>query len=80
MNHTTYISNVSFQYGLSVLLITEVVFVCSPLIVATANGSGKPVGSTSAGSQGKVGAVGRTEHLALVESISGDNYDLVSIR
>ena len=38
----THISNVSFQYGFSVRLITDVVFVCSPLSVATAKGSGNP--------------------------------------
>jgi hypothetical protein len=43
----TYISKLSFQYGLSVFLITPVVLVCSPPIVATAKGSGKPVRSTS---------------------------------
>ena len=35
-------SKCSFQYGFKVLLITEVVFVCSPPNVATAKGSGKP--------------------------------------
>lgn len=39
----TYMSKLSFQYGLSVFLITPVVLVCSPPIVATANGSGKPL-------------------------------------
>jgi hypothetical protein len=39
----TYMSKLSFQYGLSVFLITPVVLVCSPPIVATAKGSGKPV-------------------------------------
>lgn len=37
-----YISKTSFQYGFSVFLMTEVVLVCSPLMVATANGSGNP--------------------------------------
>jgi hypothetical protein len=37
-----YKSKLSFQYGLNVRLETCVVFVCSPLMVATANGSGKP--------------------------------------
>lgn len=37
-----YKSKLSFQYGFRVLLLTVVVFVCSPLMVATANGSGKP--------------------------------------
>lgn len=36
-------SKLSFQYGLRVFLMTEVVRVCSPPIVATANGSGNPV-------------------------------------
>lgn len=37
-------SKLSFQYGLSVFLMTPVVFVCSPLMVATAKGSGNPAG------------------------------------
>ena len=41
-----YMSKLSFQYGFSVFLITLVVFVCSPPIVATANGSGKPAKSS----------------------------------
>ena len=36
-------SKLSFQYGFSVFLMTEVVRVCSPPIVATANGSGNPI-------------------------------------
>lgn len=38
-----YMSKLSFQYGFSVFLMTEVVRVCSPPIVATANGSGNPI-------------------------------------
>lgn len=38
----TYMSKLSFQYGFRVFLMTPVVLVCSPLMVATANGSGKP--------------------------------------
>lgn len=38
----THMSNTSFQYGLRVFLMTDVVLVCSPPIVATAKGSGKP--------------------------------------
>lgn len=38
-------SKLSFQYGFSVFLMTPVVLVCSPLIVATANGSGNPAGT-----------------------------------
>lgn len=37
-----YMSKLSFQYGFKVFLITEVVLVCSPPMVATANGSGNP--------------------------------------
>jgi hypothetical protein len=44
----TYMSKLSFQYGFSVFLMTLVVRVCSPLIVATANGSGKPAQQLSA--------------------------------
>ena len=36
-------SKLSFQYGFNVLLMTVVVFVCSPPRVATAKGSGNPV-------------------------------------
>lgn len=43
----SYISKLSFQYGLRVFLITPVVLVCSPLIVATAKGSGNPDESIS---------------------------------
>jgi hypothetical protein len=39
----THKSKLSFQYGLSVLFETVVVLVCSPLMVATAKGSGNPV-------------------------------------
>lgn len=37
-----YKSKLSFQYGFRVLLLTVVVLVCSPFMVATAKGSGKP--------------------------------------
>lgn len=38
----TYKSKASFQYGFSVFFMTWVVWVCSPLMVATAKGSGNP--------------------------------------
>lgn len=41
LSSSALISKLSFQYGFSVLLMTVVVRVCSPLIVATAKGSGK---------------------------------------
>ena len=41
-SEVSYMSKLSFQYGFSVFLMTEVVRVCSPPIVATANGSGNP--------------------------------------
>ena len=75
----THISNVSFQYGFSVRLITDVVFVCSPLSVATAKGSGKPStrhhesaipppspAYSRAGRLESRGGSKHTEHLALV--------------
>src|SRR3954447_12728758 len=37
----THMSKFSFQYGLSVFLMTLVVCVCSPSTVMTANGSGR---------------------------------------
>lgn len=48
----SYKSKFSFQYGFSVRLLTVVVLVCSPLMVATAKGSGRPerlVSSVAAG-------------------------------
>lgn len=41
-NRGPYKSKLSFQYGFRVRLLTLVVLVCSPLMVATAKGSGKP--------------------------------------
>lgn len=38
-----YMSKLSFQYGFSVFLMTLVVRVCSPFMVATAKGSGNPI-------------------------------------
>lgn len=39
---SAYKSKLSFQYGFKVRLLTVVVLVCSPLMVATAKGSGNP--------------------------------------
>ena len=39
----SYRSKISFQYGFRVFLMTDVVWVCSPPTVATANGSGNPI-------------------------------------
>lgn len=53
---------------------TPVVFVCSPLMVATAKGSGKPTGRSvdfvrrQAGSRGEL-----TEDISLVEAVGGDD-------
>lgn len=38
-----YTSKGSFQYGFKVFLMTDVVLVCSPSTVNTANGSGNPI-------------------------------------
>lgn len=77
--HGTYMSNDSFQYGLRVFLMTEVVLVCSPPSVATANGSGKPREtihklaflSTAVDEE-------HTEDITFVETIGGDYCHLVS--
>lgn len=68
-------SKLSFQYGFSVFLITLVVRVCSPLMVATANGSGKPVDGVSGVSK-LVGELGHTEYITLVQAICGDDCNL----
>jgi hypothetical protein len=72
----TYMSKLSFQYGLSVFLITPVVLVCSPPIVATAKGSGKPVcvhgKPTSCMTRVWQGSP-LTKDISLVETI-GSNY------
>lgn len=47
MKVKSYRSKISFQYGFKVFLITDVVWVCSPPTVATANGSGNPVDHVS---------------------------------
>ena len=73
----THMSKLSFQYGFNVFLITLVVRVCSPLMVATAKGSGKPAGHVS-GVPKLVGWSRLTENIALVEAICGDNCSLVS--
>ena len=68
-------SKLSFQYGFSVFLMTLVVRVCSPLIVATAKGSGNPA-ATSVSDKDRRGVyiMGiRTEHIALVEAIGGND-------
>jgi hypothetical protein len=72
----TYKSKLSFQYGLRVLLDTVVVFVCSPLIVATAKGSGNPGEDgqrldQSNQQSSKPGAP--TKHIPLVEAVGGND-------
>jgi len=67
-------SKLSFQYGLSVFLITEVVLVCSPDIVATANGSGNPIFRLSQCWFQFPKHKGLTEHIAFVETIRSDYY------
>lgn len=71
-------SKLSFQYGFRVFLITPVVFVCSPLTVATANGSGKP----ERGSARRVLWIEaiRTEDITLVEAIGGNDYGWSGVR
>jgi hypothetical protein len=68
-------SKLSFQYGFKVRLLTLVVLVCSPLIVATANGSGKPALVNRLLSLRKTGEGGgeRTEDISFVEPIGCDD-------
>lgn len=70
-------SKLSFQYGHKVLFETAVVCVCSPLIVATAKGSGKPVkGSVTVVALKAVGYGEHTENIALIKAIGGDDCRL----
>jgi len=75
----TYMSKLSFQYGLSVFLITPVVLVCSPPIVATANGSGKPIHvhgePTSCLARVWQGSP-LTKDISLVQTIGSDDCDV----
>ncbi len=63
-------SKLSFQYGFSVFLMTDVVLVCSPPMVATAKGSGNP---SITGYQSSItdesGLGVLTEEITLVQSI-----------
>jgi hypothetical protein len=65
-------SKLSFQYGFNVFFITAVVLVCSPLMVATANGSGNPRDRTLAlyptNSKGEL-----TEYIPFIQTISSNN-------
>ena len=68
-------SKLSFQYGLSVFLITDVVRVCSPDSVATAKGSGNPamicISDVRSFFNRRL-----TEDIALVQTIGRDDYVL----
>jgi len=73
----THISKLSFQYGFSVFLITPVVFVCSPLMVATAKGSGNPVLKRSVSGCLDRLVHERTKDISLVQSIGRNDCELV---
>lgn len=83
----SYKSKLSFQYGLSVFLLTVVVLVCSPLMVATAKGSGKPdvVSEMQAGKWKRKALVSKqegrthTKDISLVQTIGGDDYEKASM-
>jgi len=75
----TYMSKLSFQYGLSVFLITPVVLVCSPPIVATAKGSGKPIcvyGKPTSCLTRKLQGLPLTKDISLVKTIGSDDCDV----
>ena len=61
-----YKSKLSFQYGFKVRLETCVVLVCSPLMVATANGSGNPAEAPSAPGLSSGKTPSRTKNISLV--------------
>ena len=68
-----YMSKLSFQYGFKVFLMTDVVRVCSPEMVATAKGSGKPK-LRSVPLQGSSSrSIPRTEDIAFVEAVGGND-------
>jgi hypothetical protein len=76
INHATYMSNTSFQYGFNVFLMTEVVFVCSPPIVATAKGSGNPTLQLDACLHLLISSsLALTENISLVEPVSRNNWN-----
>lgn len=71
------ISKLSFQYGFRVFLMTDVVRVCSPPIVATANGSGNP--TTVSRHIGRVIESKPTEDITLIEAVCCDDYSRFSV-
>jgi hypothetical protein len=73
-----YMSKLSFQYGFKVFLMTPVVLVCSPLMVATANGSGNPKRCTISMRSPRtldLATVSRTEDIPFVQPICGNDCD-----
>ena len=73
--HSTHRSKLSFQYGLSVFFMTLVVLVCSPLMVATANGSGNPGDCIISFPWFNCGeyVMALTEDMSLVEPVGSDD-------
>jgi hypothetical protein len=67
-------SKLSFQYGFKVFLMTEVDCVCSPLTIATANGSGKPGGGVRGLSVGAGTRQKHTENITLVQTVGGNDW------
>ena len=70
-NDFSYMSKLSFQYGLRVFLITPVVLVCSPFTVATAKGSGKPCGGQLLLFPPRCTCL--TEHITLVQAVCSND-------
>lgn len=58
---------------------TEVVFVCSPLTVATANGSGNPVPAGQLNWPSSLLPEVLTEYIAFVKPVRSNDYVLVRI-
>ena len=68
-------SKLSFQYGFRVFLMTEVVRVCSPPMVATANGSGNPAIRSTPVLYNRVKEPRLTEDITFVETVGRDDYE-----
>ena len=78
-SHVAHISKLSFQYGFRVFLITEVVLVCSPPMVATANGSGNPKNPVLVLGTAQLNTKSLTENIPLIKPISSDYYGMLTL-
>lgn len=73
-----HISKLSFQYGFKVFLMTAVVLVCSPLMVATAKGSGNPREFVRRVNKRREDLL--TEDITFIQSISSNDWHMSVVR